>query len=275
MSDEEALLKAIIATPDEDTPRLAFADWLDENRPDRSPSPADGPSARAEYIRVQCRLAAGAFDSRDYPELLEKERDLAEWLSTHDAEPNPQLDNLFVPPGFSSGEWNAFRRGFLETVEFDAYADDAPSTARRIVATLDEALRNSTARTLQLVDATAEEIELLMEEPVVGRLRGFRLDGLDDRRGDAAVVAIANSSRSRGLRRLYLDLSVELAGCRALARSRYLRNLDSLVIDFPIPARAVKQLVAAKWFRNLRRLHLYSGAGGDIFRVLADVPPMP
>ncbi len=46
MSDEEALLAAISAHPDEDTPRLAFADWLDEN--DRN--------IRAEFIRVQCAL---------------------------------------------------------------------------------------------------------------------------------------------------------------------------------------------------------------------------
>ena len=31
MTDDEALLAAIIADPDEDTPRLAYADWLQEN----------------------------------------------------------------------------------------------------------------------------------------------------------------------------------------------------------------------------------------------------
>ena len=46
MTDEAAFLAAIAAEPDEDTPRLAFADWLDENdRPDE-----------AELVRVQCEL---------------------------------------------------------------------------------------------------------------------------------------------------------------------------------------------------------------------------
>jgi len=37
MSDEPALRAAILAHPDEDTPRLAYADWLDENgHPDRT-----------------------------------------------------------------------------------------------------------------------------------------------------------------------------------------------------------------------------------------------
>jgi uncharacterized protein (TIGR02996 family) len=43
MSDEDAILAAIAAHPDEDTPRLAYADWLDEH--DRH--------IRAEFIRVQ------------------------------------------------------------------------------------------------------------------------------------------------------------------------------------------------------------------------------
>jgi uncharacterized protein (TIGR02996 family) len=47
MSDEDALLAAIAAHPDEDTPRLAYADWLDEH--DRH--------IRAEFIRVQIEIA--------------------------------------------------------------------------------------------------------------------------------------------------------------------------------------------------------------------------
>jgi uncharacterized protein (TIGR02996 family) len=50
MDDRQALMAAIIANPDEDTPRLALADWLDEHgdKHDR---------ARAEFIRLQCELA--------------------------------------------------------------------------------------------------------------------------------------------------------------------------------------------------------------------------
>jgi uncharacterized protein (TIGR02996 family) len=47
MGTEAALLRAIRANPDEDTPRLAYADWLDEH---------DQPE-RAEFIRVQVQLA--------------------------------------------------------------------------------------------------------------------------------------------------------------------------------------------------------------------------
>src|SRR5688572_25329619 len=59
MTENEALLAAIVADPDDDLPRLAYADWLEENgnEADRD---------RAEFIRVQCQLALlPAGDSRE------------------------------------------------------------------------------------------------------------------------------------------------------------------------------------------------------------------
>jgi uncharacterized protein (TIGR02996 family) len=46
-ADELALLRHIEAYPDDDLPRLVYADWLDEQ----------GRHTRAEFIRVQCELA--------------------------------------------------------------------------------------------------------------------------------------------------------------------------------------------------------------------------
>ena len=48
MDDGPALLRVIRATPNDDTPLLAFADWLDER--------AGGPTPRAELIRVCVEL---------------------------------------------------------------------------------------------------------------------------------------------------------------------------------------------------------------------------
>jgi uncharacterized protein (TIGR02996 family) len=47
MSDHDALIAAICANPDEDTPRLVFADWLEENEQ----------VERAAFIRAQIELA--------------------------------------------------------------------------------------------------------------------------------------------------------------------------------------------------------------------------
>lgn len=274
MGDEAALLKAIAADADEDTPRLVYADWLDENRPDRRPSPASGPSARAEFIRTQCRLAAGGFEDPEYPDLRVREHDLADWLNTHAGDPDPKLDGVFYSEVFDTGEWADYRRGFLDVVTFDDYGETAEETVETAEEALRDALDRTPARTLRLQDVTADEIALLVRRPVFARLRALQLDYLDGGAEDEAVSAVAASPRSAGLRRLFIDLEVGSDGCKALAESRHLGNLESLAIDYPIPARAVKQFASSRWFRNLRRLHLWAG-GGDVLRVLSDLPPMP
>jgi uncharacterized protein (TIGR02996 family) len=46
LTDRSALLASIHAAPDDDAPRLVFADWLDEH----------GEPERAAFVRVQCEL---------------------------------------------------------------------------------------------------------------------------------------------------------------------------------------------------------------------------
>src|SRR5262245_34688340 len=94
MSDETALLRAIAAHPDEDTPRLAFADWLDEH----------GKSERAEFIRGQIELAQLKEDSPRRRAVAFRCRQLLDaheevWLEPRDA---------------FSFDWN-WSRGFVET----------------------------------------------------------------------------------------------------------------------------------------------------------------
>jgi uncharacterized protein (TIGR02996 family) len=48
---ETAFLRSIAEESDDDTPRLVFADWLEEH----------GDAARAEFIRVQCELASATL----------------------------------------------------------------------------------------------------------------------------------------------------------------------------------------------------------------------
>jgi len=54
MSDHDALVQAILHAPDDDAPRLVYADWLDDH----------GDADRAEFIRVQCRMASSPACSR-------------------------------------------------------------------------------------------------------------------------------------------------------------------------------------------------------------------
>lgn len=68
MTDETALLAAVLDRPEDDTPRLVYADWLDDHdRPER-----------AAFIRVQCDAASGKpFEIMRLWELLHHS---AEWF---------------------------------------------------------------------------------------------------------------------------------------------------------------------------------------------------
>ena len=74
MTPEQAFLADIQADPDNDTPRLIFADWL-----------TDHGDPRGEFIQVQCRLAAMTEDDPEYEDLMDRQGELlvqsrAEWL---------------------------------------------------------------------------------------------------------------------------------------------------------------------------------------------------
>ena len=67
MTHDEAFLQSIRETPDDDAPRLIYADWLEEHGDARA-------AARAEFIRLQCQRARlPAYDPRRQ-DLLDRER---------------------------------------------------------------------------------------------------------------------------------------------------------------------------------------------------------
>ena len=100
MTDENAFLQAVIADPDDDAPRLIYADWLDEN----------GESERAEFIRVQCHLARMGNDDQRRAELVSREREL---LAAHDALWTTNTLRIVAR------EWT-YHRGFIRRVGCNA-----------------------------------------------------------------------------------------------------------------------------------------------------------
>jgi uncharacterized protein (TIGR02996 family) len=119
----EAFLARIIAQPADDTARLVYADWLEENG-----GPAD--AARAEFIRVQCALARLSDDDPRRPDLEDREHELLAANATG-----------------SLGDWNAgFERGFraeilTEATDLVERGDDlfAGNPITRLVLTAEDA----------------------------------------------------------------------------------------------------------------------------------------
>jgi uncharacterized protein (TIGR02996 family) len=65
-AEDEPFLRDILANPDDDAPRLRYADWLDEN----------GQPARAELIRLQVRLARMPAHHPERPPLAAREQQI-------------------------------------------------------------------------------------------------------------------------------------------------------------------------------------------------------
>lgn len=99
MENDAAFLRAIVESPDDDTLRLVYADYLEER----------GDSERADFIRVQCALATMA---RDDPRRKELEAREAALLERNEEGRGARL------AGWATVR--EFRRGFLEDVSASA-----------------------------------------------------------------------------------------------------------------------------------------------------------
>lgn len=77
MNEGDLLLRAIAATPEDDSVRLVYADWLEER----------GESARAEFIRIQIELAQTSADSPNRSALQAR---AAELLQMHERSWTPE-----------------------------------------------------------------------------------------------------------------------------------------------------------------------------------------
>src|ERR1700694_1500200 len=67
MNDEDSLIQAVLDTPDDDAPRLNYADWL-----------AERGDHRGEFIRLQCQLWKTAAEDPRRSALKAREKELLE-----------------------------------------------------------------------------------------------------------------------------------------------------------------------------------------------------
>ena len=96
MNERDLLLKAVCENPDDDTPRLVFADWLDER----------GEAERAEFIRLQIQLARGTYRPSEEARLKRRERKLRAHIDRWKAGELPEAEHV------------SFTRGFIESAVF-------------------------------------------------------------------------------------------------------------------------------------------------------------
>jgi uncharacterized protein (TIGR02996 family) len=144
MQDNDAFLQAIHDAPDDDTPRLVYADWLDEH----------GEPSRAEFIRLQCALANLSDTDASRWALLARERQLL-W----------QHGKGWAGALRRRVQRYAFRRGFVE---------DITLSADNFLQHGNELFRLAPLRRVRLLEAE-NRMSVLGASPLLGRLVGLDL----------------------------------------------------------------------------------------------------
>ncbi len=246
----DAFLHDLCDHPDDDAPRLVYADWLDDQ----------GDAERAEFIRAQCELAKMSVEDERRPELEARETQL---LAGH--------HNTWARPVGAWVRHYVFRRGFVEGVELSGNdflnrADElfalAPVRHLKLVHVAARAadlaacphlgrlsalefadpafgthvLRTNWAHRLgrrpAAVPASERVLTELLRSPHLARLRALGLAGNGIGSSGARLLARAPLEALTELDLRHNDLTGEdldlLAGAPALARLRVLRLREGL-----------------------------------------------
>ncbi len=206
LSDQQAFLTQIAAAPDDDLPRLAYADWLDDH----------GEAERAEFIRLQIMLAR---DCRA-PDVPAARRRLNDLLARHADEWEGDVRAALGGTCRSV----SFSRGFPAEVTVD---DLGPLLDSGLLARPPASITRLTVEFPPGAAGCARQVAALAACPDAGRLSV--LDLSRNPIGDAGAVALAGSPHLGCLTHLHLqNAGVGDAGAAALADSPHLRGLELL-----------------------------------------------
>jgi uncharacterized protein (TIGR02996 family) len=263
MDEHDAFLRAIRDNPEDDTPRLVFADWLQEHDEEE----------RAQFIRLQCELAT--LDPR-----TSKAEELREriWRLQNKHEPawvgfEPLWDLVSV----------RFHRGFVHAVgkELEEMSAEMWNHLRRLWNThpvqqvfmlrpgvegldslIEEAAPRLNALHLRSAFLTPDRLTQLLRSFTRGRIRSLQL-GSSNSLTDEHARIIAQAPELERLEELFLSTEPDLtddAG-EALAHSPYLTNLKHLDIAYAsMGARGLSAILLSKNLPSLR----YVNAEGNV-----------
>ena len=296
MMQDEAFLEAIRQAPDDDAPRLIYADWLEEH----------GQPERAEFIRLECERERVPEHSPRWHELVSRASPLykkhqVEWLGS--------LSEILSTYAFSRGFLEfvglpaeqflkhadaIFRLGPIQEVSLDdahdflpALADFAPLSRVRVlnlshnhigseeirVLGSSSYLDQLTELDLSLNDLDSEAIAELRQAPFFPRLCSLDLGSNRDV-GATAIEFLADIQEPISLTKLVLRFNtLGAAGVQALTASRvFYRGLTYLdLTGCQTPAAGARALAHAKG--KLTSLQLgWNPLGDDGVQVLAGSP---
>lgn len=235
LSSHDALYRAVCAYPDEDTPRLVFADLVEE----------DGDAARAAFIRTQVELARLPEYDPYWVECRRQNAGMVRgWAMAHTL-PKP------LPDGFSWRD-HRFRRGFpWRVLALDPEAFAARSAALFALAPLQAVSFDARPR---------PGLAPLADCPDLARVR--RLEFRQSRFDADDLAPLLDSPHAAGLTELHFEgHAITADGLAALARSSLFARVSALklVANVITPVLLVDALAAAGKDAAPRKLSLPFG----------------
>lgn len=266
MLENHELLSAILADPDDDRPRLVYADWLEQH----------GQLDRARLIRVQIELAR-LPDNAEAATALQIEE---EQLEAACEKTLPQLEGI---------EWGSFQRGLVRSVypatpaAFHHHASSIAAVGSVSRVRFDKpdgfAVLAETPVLAQLTDLAVfdedqfrgrngdpnhrinDDLQAVLASPHCPCLRSLELSCCQ--LGPRGVKALADCPRLESL--IHLDVSdnyIGDEGLAALAASPYLSALRTLQIDLnDLGPAGVEALANSASLGRLEELVLGDGIG--------------
>jgi uncharacterized protein (TIGR02996 family) len=209
VDDRRALMAAILAHPDEDTPRLALADWLQEHGDKHD-------QARAEFIRLQCQMEKASGEAREKlfnaANAIEHKHRKA-WLK-------PLAK---ISPGFVPQDYVDFRRGLLTYLWFDT----ADFLLKKHQAALPDVIAAVGVEQLCFYSAT-KRIEDFVGSAALRWTAGIQYPGADGKML-AAIAASPNCAHLSGLS--FQEVAFTDSGLTAFAKSTQTANLRKLILS--------------------------------------------
>jgi uncharacterized protein (TIGR02996 family) len=262
--DADALLRTIVRHADDDTPRLVYADWLEEN----------GRGEEAEFLRVQCRLAATEPDDPEYPTLLERDEELRLWLTAH--VPGPRLA---FPAGLSveggTHWWWQTHRGYPRFLSYDGCERPGTKAMRSLASAVARAFEVLPTRWLVVGGITVAQLATLLKQRVLSGLREFTLQlAVNADEANEAARLLANCRHLRNLCGLSLAFGIGDDACEALAAAQWQELEWFWPNSHMIGPAGLRALAGANWFRRLRKLTLEEGLPDETFEALARLPAL-
>jgi uncharacterized protein (TIGR02996 family) len=242
LSQHEAFLRAIFDAPEDDTPRLVYADFLQEN----------GEEDRAEFIRLDCipGLRNGAYTDEaraEFDRITARQELLRERVAqTHPGllpKDHPHIRGFRLP-------------GYASYLTRDLPSD--PNEFRRwVVFTHPEWFGATSLKANPGLLLSPNDVENLLRSPAFQRVHDIDFSGHIE---EVPTHADAVEVGAFALIDIVQRPAITTAAVEALSRHRGVRRITSLnLIRNNLDNDAARALVKSPYLDNLKRLQLLEG----------------